>query len=73
MRQFIMIAPRACDAVLDAAKSAGVPGLGSDGCEEDTRAALIQFAKAQGPAGVDAAARKAAALEIKSLDEQAAR
>jgi len=31
----------------------------SDGCEEDTRAALIQFAKA----------RKAAALEMKSLEE----
>ena len=73
MRQFTMMAPRACDAVLDAAKSAGVTGLGSDGCAEDTRAALIRFAKAQGPAGVEAAARKEAALEIKSLDEQAAR
>ena len=54
-------------------KSQASPGLGSDGCGEDTRAALVQFAKAQGPAGVDAAARKAAALEIKSLDEQAAK
>ena len=72
MKQFIFV-PRACDAVLDAAKRAGIPGLGSDGCAEDTRAALLQFARAQGPAGVDAAARKAAALEIKSLDEQAAR
>lgn len=72
MGQFAF-APDACDSVLAAAKKAGIDGLGSDGCDEDTRTALIAFAKEKGLSGVDAAARKAAADEIKTLDAQAAK
>ena len=72
MGQFAF-APDACDAVLDAAKKAGVTGVGEDGCDEDTRAAMIAFAKDKGTSGVDAAARKTAANEIKTLDAQAAK
>ncbi|UCI24988.1 tetratricopeptide repeat protein [Mesorhizobium sp. B2-8-5] len=72
MGQFAF-APDACDSVLAAAKKAGVDGVGSDGCDEDTRTALIAFAKEKGASGVDAAARKAAADEIKTLDAQAAK
>lgn len=70
LKQFIF-APGACDAMLAAAKKARVKDLGQDGCNDNTMAALIAFAKARGPAGVDAAARKAAALEIKAMDEEA--
>ena len=73
MKQFIIFAPRACDAVLDAAKRAGIPASAPMAARKTRAPRFVQFAKAQGPAGVDAAARKAAALEIKSLDEQAAR
>ena len=66
-------APDACDSVLDAAKNAGINGVGEEGCDEDTRTALIAFAKEKGASGVDAAARKAAADEIKTLDTQAAK
>ncbi|SFO69675.1 hypothetical protein SAMN03159463_02724 [Mesorhizobium sp. NFR06] len=72
MGQFAF-APDACDSVLAAAKKADVDGMGSDGCDEDTRTALIAFAKEKGTSGVDAAARKAAADEIKTLDAQAAK
>ncbi|TPI41803.1 sel1 repeat family protein [Mesorhizobium sp. B3-1-9] len=72
MGQFAF-APDACDSVLAAAKKAGIDGVGSDGCDEDTRTALIAFAKEKGLSGVDAAARKAAADEIKTLDAQAAK
>ncbi|MDX8439961.1 tetratricopeptide repeat protein [Mesorhizobium australafricanum] len=72
MGQFAF-APDACDSVLAAAKKAGVDGVGSDGCDEDTRTALIAFAKDKGGSGVDAAARKAASEEIKTLDAQAAK
>ncbi|TPI69129.1 sel1 repeat family protein [Mesorhizobium sp. B3-1-3] len=72
MGQFAF-APDACDSVLAAAEKAGVDGVGSDGCDEDTRTALIAFAKEKGASGVDAAARKAAAAEIKTLDAQAAK
>jgi hypothetical protein len=70
MKQFIF-APGACDAVLAAAKKAKIGNIGQDGCDDDTMAALIAFAKAQGPAGIDAAARKDASVEIKTMDEQA--
>ncbi|TPI19356.1 hypothetical protein [Mesorhizobium sp. B4-1-1] len=69
----IAFAPDACGSVLAAAKKAGIDGVGSDGCDEDTRTALIAFAREKGAAGVDAAARKAAADGIKTLDAQAAK
>jgi len=72
MSQFAF-APDACDSVLAAARKAGIDGVGSDGCDEDTRTALIAFAKDKGASGVDAAARKAAVDEIKALDAQAAK
>lgn len=71
MGQFTF-APDACDSVLAAARKAGIDGVG-DGCDEDTRTALIAFAKEKGASGIDAAARKAAADEIKTLDAQAAK
>ncbi|KUM27052.1 hypothetical protein AU467_17725 [Mesorhizobium loti] len=72
MGQFAF-APDACDSVLTAARKAGINGVGEDGCDEQTRAALIAFARDKGTSGVDAAARKAAAEEIKALDAQAAK
>ncbi|MBZ9989357.1 hypothetical protein LB572_19845 [Mesorhizobium sp. BH1-1-5] len=72
MGQFAF-APDACDSVLAAAKKAGVDGVGSDGCDEDTRTALIAFAKEKGASGADASARKAAAEQMKTLDAQAAK
>ncbi|MEZ2329515.1 tetratricopeptide repeat protein [Mesorhizobium sp. RCC_202] len=64
-------APEACDSVLAAARKAGVDGIGSDGCDEETRTALIAYAKDKGASGTDAAARKSAAEAIKTLDAQA--
>ncbi|RWB59641.1 hypothetical protein [Mesorhizobium sp.] len=72
MGQFAF-APDACDSVLAAARKAGIDGVGEDGCDEQTRAALIAFAKDKGATGIDATARKAAAEEIKTLDAQAAK
>lgn len=72
MGQFAF-APDACDSVLAAARKAGIDGVGEDGCDEDTRTALIAFAKDKGASGADAAARKAAADEVKALDAQAAK
>ncbi|CDX25657.1 exported hypothetical protein [Mesorhizobium sp. ORS 3359] len=72
MGQFAF-APDACDSVLAAARKADIAGVGPEGCDEDTRTALIAFAKDKGASGVDAAARKAAAEEIKALDAQAAK
>ncbi|RWH71504.1 sel1 repeat family protein [Mesorhizobium sp.] len=72
MNQFAF-APDACDSVLAAAKKAGLDGVGSEGCDEDTRSALIAFAKDKGAAGVEAAARKTAVDEVKALDAKAAK
>ena len=72
MGQFAF-APDACDSVLAAARKAGIDGVGSDGCDEETRTALIAFARDKGASGVDAAARKTAADGIKVLDAQAAK
>lgn len=72
MGQFAF-APAACDSVLAAARKTGIDGVGEDGCDEQTRTALIAYAKDKGASGVDAAARKAAADEIKALDAQAAK
>ncbi|TIV69264.1 MAG: hypothetical protein E5V89_19545 [Mesorhizobium sp.] len=72
MGQFAF-APNACDSVLAAARKASIDGVGEDGCDEQTRTALIAFAKDKGASGIDAAARKAAAEEIKTLDAQAAK
>lgn len=71
MSQFAF-APGACDAVLAAARKAGVADLGSDGCDDNTRTALIAFGKSKGASGMDAAGHKAAAEEIKTLDARAA-
>jgi TPR repeat protein len=72
MQQFVF-APGACDAILDTAKKARIKDLGQDGCDTATMTALIDFAKARGPAGIDAAARKAATVDINAMDEEAAR
>ncbi|MDX8448336.1 tetratricopeptide repeat protein [Mesorhizobium captivum] len=72
MGQFTF-APDACDSLLAAARKAGIDGVGEDGCDEQTRTALIAFAKDKGATGIDATARKAAAEEIKTLDAQAAK
>lgn len=72
MGQFAF-APDACDAVLAAARNAGVADLGSDGCDDNTRTALIAFGKSKGASGIDVAVREAAAEEIKTLDAQAAK
>jgi TPR repeat protein len=66
LKQFIF-APGACDAVLASAKRAGVDGLGEDGCDETTLSALVAFAKAKGPAGIDERNRKAAAEALKDI------
>jgi TPR repeat protein len=72
MKQFIF-APEACDAVLRSARKAGIQGLGEDGCGEDVLKGMIDYAKKKGESGIAATARKEAALEIKSLDAQAAK
>ncbi|MBN8998101.1 MAG: sel1 repeat family protein, partial [Rhizobiales bacterium] len=66
--QTLLFAPGACDALLAAARSEGVDSLGSDGCDEASKAALVAFAEARGPSGVDAKARAAAATAIAALD-----
>ena len=70
LHQFVF-APDACDSLLKAAQKAGAEGLGSDGCDDATSAALLAFAKAKGPAGIEAAARSKAAAEILALDKAA--
>lgn len=70
MEQFAF-APDACSSVLAAAQKADMNGVGEDGCDQQTQVALIAFAKDKGASGVDAAARKSAAEEIKALDAQA--
>jgi hypothetical protein len=67
LKQFIF-APGACEALLDAGKRAGVKELGAEGCDDSTLAALVAFAKAKGPAGIDERNRKAAAESIKVLE-----
>lgn len=70
MGQFA-VAPEAYDSVLTAARKAGVDGIGSDGCDEETRTA-DRLCQGQGASGADAMARKSAAETIKNLDAQAA-
>ena len=72
LQQFAF-APGACDAVLDAGKRAGVDNLGAEGCDNDTLSAVVTFAKAKGPAGIDARNRKAAAESIRAMDLEASR
>lgn len=67
MFQQFQFAPGACDAVLASARRAGVDGLGDEGCDEATLSALVAFAKAKGPAGIDERNRKAAAAALKAL------
>ena len=66
--QELVFAPGACDAVVDAAKKAAIEDVGADGCAEPARVALIAFAKAKGPAGVESAAREAAVAELRKID-----
>ena len=67
--QELVTAPGACDELLAAAGKAGAVGLGSDGCDDASKDALLAFIKAKGPAGVETAARKKAAAEILALDK----
>jgi TPR repeat protein len=66
LKQFVF-APGACDAVLDAAKRAGIDDMGEDGCDETSLSALVAYAKAKGPAGIDARNREAAAEALRNL------
>jgi TPR repeat protein len=72
MKQFIFM-PGACDAMLTAARKAGIDGMGSDGCDDASRDALLSHAKTKGPAGTDLAARQSAMAELKAMDEEAGR
>jgi hypothetical protein len=58
--QFIF-APELCEALATQAERAKVEGVEKDGCSGASRRALIAWAKAKGPAGDEAAARKRAA------------
>ncbi|WP_342358851.1 tetratricopeptide repeat protein [Terrarubrum flagellatum] len=69
--QQLIMAPAACDAVADEARRAGVAGMGSEGCDETSRQAIIAYAKAKGPAGIDVKAREAAAADVRRLAEVA--
>ena len=66
--QELVFAPGACDAIAAAANKAMIPDFGDDGCAATAGAALIAFAKAKGPAGVEAAARQMAAIELRKMD-----
>lgn len=65
--QALVFAPGACDAILDAARQSQVAGLGAEGCDEATKAALIGFAHVAGPSGVAASERKAGAAELTAI------
>ncbi|MCX5477572.1 hypothetical protein OSH08_01055 [Kaistia geumhonensis] len=65
--QALVFAPGACDAILEAARKSGVAGLGAEGCDEATKAALIGFAHVAGPAGVAASERRAGAAELAAI------
>lgn len=66
LKQFIF-APGACDAVLAAGKKADISGLGQEGCDDTTLAALVAYAKSAGPTGIDERNRKAAADAIEAM------
>ncbi|MDB5556590.1 MAG: hypothetical protein JWL86_6574, partial [Rhizobium sp.] len=66
LKQFIF-APGACEAVLDAGNRAKVKGLGEEGCDDATLAALVAYAKSAGPTGIDERNRKAAAEAIEAM------
>jgi len=66
LKQFIF-APGACEAVLEAGNKAKINGLGREGCDETTLAALVTYAKAKGPTGIDQRNRKAAAQAIEAM------
>jgi hypothetical protein len=66
LKQFIF-APGACEALLDAGNRANISGLGREGCDDTTLAALVAFAKAKGPTGIDERNRKAAAQAIEAM------
>jgi hypothetical protein len=64
----VMFAPGACGGIRAAAIAAGIAGIGADGCEEGDRRAIIAFAEEQGPSGVDATIRAAAAEKLRGMD-----
>ncbi|UVC06684.1 sel1 repeat family protein [Rhizobium sp. TH2] len=66
LKQFIF-APGACEAVLDAGNRAKIKGLGEEGCDDTTLAALVAYAKSAGPTGIDERNRKAAAEAIEEM------
>ena len=66
LKQFIF-APGACEAVLDAGNRAKIKGLGQEGCDDATLAALVAHAKSAGPTGIDERNRKAAAQAIEAM------
>ncbi len=68
LKQFAF-APGICDALLAEARKQGIRDAGGEGCEEQAGEAFIAFAKSKGPAGVEIAARKAAAPEVRKLAE----
>jgi hypothetical protein len=66
--QQTLFAPGACDAILAAIGRVGIETPGDDGCAEPSQTALIAYAKAAGPAGVEAGIRNAAAETLKAMD-----
>ena len=68
--QQVLFAPGACEAVLAALAAAGVEDAGSDGCDEQSKAALLAHARSAGPAGIEPAARKDAATALAKLDAE---
>lgn len=65
--QALVFAPGACDAILEAARKSQVAGLGAEGCDEATKAALIGFAHVAGPSGVAASEKRVGAAELKAI------
>ena len=53
--------------MLEAGNRAKIKGLGQEGCDEATLAALVAYAKSAGPTGLDQRNRKAAAEAIEAM------
>ncbi len=68
--QALVFAPGACDAILEAARISQVAGLGAEGCDEATKAALIGFAHVAGPSGVAGAEKRAGAAELTAIADK---
>jgi hypothetical protein len=68
LQQFNM-APLGCETMAREAPKLGVTGMDRDGCSEASRDALIAFAKAKGPLGIDNKARLEAREQIRKTAE----